>query len=61
MISRGEEALLRKIALAIWSVTKSPVRLLDEVSRPDSELARQQLQCWTAARAVFNALAGIES
>jgi hypothetical protein len=51
-----ESALPRKIAVAIWSATKTPPRLLFEITTPDSELARQQFQCWAAARAVLSAL-----
>jgi len=51
-----DEALLRKIAEAIWSAHNAPMRLLDEICRPDSELNRQQSKCWKEANAVYTAL-----
>ena len=49
-------AILRKIADAIWSAKGTPMRLLDEICSPDSNLHRQQTQCWKEAKAVYVAL-----
>jgi len=51
-----DERLLRKIAEAIWSTKGSPMRLLDEICTPNSNLNQQQRQCWKEANAVYAAL-----
>ncbi len=61
MISQTEEALLRKIALAIWSLTSYTEEQFDAISTPDSELTKMQSNTMRAARSVLDALAGIES
>jgi hypothetical protein len=46
----------RLAAEAIWKVSGSPPRLLDEITRPNTDLARQQMTCWKQARAAVAAL-----
>ena len=55
-VSEMDEKLLHKIAQAIWNGGGSVPRLLTEISKPDSELNRQQSKCWNQARAVYIAL-----
>lgn len=50
------EALLRKIAEAIWTADGGVLRLLDEIARPNSNLNDQQRKCWKQAKAVLAAL-----
>jgi len=45
-----------KAAEAIWAVSKTPLRLLDEISRPNSALSESQATCWKQARAVIAAI-----
>lgn len=52
----AKEALTRKVALAIWSAHATPMRLLDEITRPGTNLDKQQSLCWKQARAVVAAL-----
>lgn len=53
-----DEDLLRKIAEAIWSTKNTPMRLLDELARADSNLSEQQRKCWKEANAVYAVLFG---
>lgn len=55
-VAMRDEALLRKIAEAIWSTKDTPMRLLDEISRPDTNLNREQRKCWKEAGAVYETL-----
>jgi hypothetical protein len=50
------EPLLRKVAEALWTADGGVLRLLDEITRPGTELERQQSACWRRARAVLAAL-----
>ena len=51
-----DEVILRKIEAAIWSVTGSPPRLLNEICTYGSDLQRQQSRCRQEAMAVYRAL-----
>lgn len=53
---QNTDPLMRKIALALWAVEGTAMRLLDEPAPPGCELSRQQTQCWKRARAVRAAL-----
>jgi hypothetical protein len=50
-------ALERKIAEAIWAADGGLLRLLDEITRPNTMLNEQQNKCWKQARAVLAKLA----
>lgn len=53
-----DEALLRKIAEALWAANGGIPRLLNEIARPGSNLNQQQSLCWKQATAVYSTLFG---